>query len=62
MMQLLNNMIHTFENLMTAITFAEAGDHETALQMMGRKNQKNKRLSKKANVHRYVDNRPRLTV
>jgi len=61
-MQFKNTIMNKLENMMTAITFAEAGEHETALQMMGQVKQKNKRVSKNMTAARYVDNRPRLTV
>jgi hypothetical protein len=61
-MQLLNTITNKIEDMMTAITFAEAGDHKTALQMMGQTEQKKKRMSKKMMSTKYVDNRPRLNL
>jgi len=61
-MQLFNTLTRKFENMMTAITFAEAGEQETAMQMMGYVKQNNKRISKRMTAAKYVDNRPRLTV
>jgi len=61
-MQLFNTLTSKLENMMTAITFAEAGEHKTALQMMGQVKQKKKRISKKMTTAKYVDNRLRLNL
>ncbi|MBF0451033.1 MAG: hypothetical protein HQK75_10045 [Candidatus Magnetomorum sp.] len=61
-MKRFNHITSKIENLMTAITFAEAGEHETALQMMEQDNKKKKRNSKTVAAVKYVDHRPRLTV
>ncbi len=54
--------IEKIDRWMLAITFAEAGHPDTALEMMGRrvKKRRNKRLSRREN--RRADNRPTLNL
>jgi len=56
----LKNIIYKFERLMTAVTFAEAGQRETALKFMNEKpvNRSRKRKSEKAKNR--IDQRPVL--
>ena len=54
------NIINKFERLMTAVTFAEAGQRDTALKFMNEKpvNRRSKRKSEKAKNR--IDQRPVL--
>ena len=56
----LKNIINKFERLMTAVTFAEAGQRDTALKFMNEKpvNRSRKRKSEKAKNR--IDQRPVL--
>jgi len=56
----LKSIIDKFERLMTAVTFAEAGQRETALKFMNEKpvNRSSKRKSEKAKNR--IDQRPVL--
>jgi hypothetical protein len=56
----LKNLIYKFERLMTAVTFAEAGQRDTALKFMNEKpvNRSSQRKSEKAKNR--VDQRPVL--
>jgi hypothetical protein len=58
-MQNMKKMIDTFERLMVAVTFAEAGDQETALKMM-REKPTNRRKQSGLKVRKHVDRRPVL--
>jgi hypothetical protein len=55
----LNKWIDTVERIMTAVTFAEAGDHITALKIMQDK-PANRRKLEKMKVRKRVDQRPVL--
>ena len=48
------------ENMMTAITFAEAGEHETALKMMDERPAKMQRKRTRCRQEKRVDHRPVL--
>jgi hypothetical protein len=55
----LKNIIYKFEKLMTAVTFAEAGQKETAVEIMNEKPaNRSKRQSEKAKNR--IDQRPVL--
>ena len=55
----LKNIIYKFEKLMTAVTFAEAGQKDTALEIMNEKPaNRSKRPTEK--VRNRVDQRPVL--
>jgi hypothetical protein len=55
----LKNIIYKFEQLMTAVAFAEAGQKDTALEIMHEKPfNRNKRNAKK--VRNRIDQRPVL--
>jgi hypothetical protein len=57
----MHKLTDTFERMMVAITFAEAGDQETALKIMKEKSAKRrKRASTK--IRKHVDRRPVLRV
>jgi cell fate (sporulation/competence/biofilm development) regulator YmcA (YheA/YmcA/DUF963 family) len=57
----LKNIIYKFERLMTAVTFAEAGQKDTALEIM--KERPAKRSKRKAEkVRNRIDQRPVLRV
>ena len=51
--------IDSFERIMAAVTFAEAGDQETALKIMQEK-PANRRKQAVLNVRKHVDRRPVL--
>lgn len=55
----LNKWVDTLERIMTAVTFAEAGDHVTALKIM-RDKPANRRKREKMKVRKRVDQRPVL--
>jgi hypothetical protein len=48
------------ENWMMAVAFAEAGEHETALEFVKTKQQKNRKKRIHKEISRRPDNRPRL--
>lgn len=55
----LKNIIYKFEKLMTAVTFAEAGQKDTALEIMNeRPAKRSKRQTEK--VKNRIDQRPVL--
>jgi hypothetical protein len=55
----LKNIVYKFEKLMTAVTFAEAGQKDTALEIMNEKPvNRSKRRSEKAKNR--IDQRPVL--
>ena len=55
----LKNIIYKFEKLMTAVSFAEAGQKDTALEIMREKPvRRNKRKAEK--VRNWIDQRPVL--
>ncbi len=60
-MQNMKNLVDTFERFMLAVTFAEAGDQETALKIMKEK-PTNRRKRVVRNVRKHVDRRPVLRV
>jgi len=55
----LKNLIYKFEKLMTAVAFAEAGQKDTALEIMNEQpaNRKNRRAEK---IKNRIDQRPVL--
>ena len=58
-MLMMNKLVDTFERLMLAVTFAEAGDHETARRIMKEKAAKRRKRSV-VKVRKHVDQRPML--
>ena len=58
-MQNMKKLVDTFERFMVAVTFAEAGDQETALKIMKEK-PTNRRKRVSINVRKHVDRRPVL--
>jgi len=50
----------TFDRLMAAITFAQAGEHETALDIMHDKAEKRSRKRTDARIQRREETQPRL--
>jgi hypothetical protein len=57
----LKSIIYKFEKMMTAVTFAEAGQSDTALEIMNeRPVNKSKRRAEK--VRKQIDQRPVLRV
>ena len=57
----MNKLVDTFERIMAAVTFAEAGDQETALKIMKEK-PANRRKRAGMKVRKHVDRRPVLRV
>jgi len=57
----LKNMIYKFEKLMTAVTFAEAGQTDTALEIT-KERPANKSSRKTDKVRNRIDRRPVLRV
>ena len=55
----MSKLVDTFERLMVAVTFAEAGDHETARNIM-KKKPANRRERPHMKVRNQVDQRPVL--
>ena len=55
----LKNIIYKFERLMTAVTFAEAGQRATALEIMHEK-PANRSKHKAEKVRKRIDQRPVL--
>ncbi len=58
-MQNMKKLIDSFERIMVAVTFAEAGDQETALKIMKEK-PTNRRKQAGLNIRKHVDRRPVL--
>ena len=52
----------TFDRLMAAITFAQAGEHETALDIMHDKPEKRSRKRKDVRIQRREETRPRMRI
>ncbi len=52
----------TFDRLMTTITFAEAGEHETALDIMHDKPEKRIRKQTVIRIQRREETRPRMRI
>jgi len=52
----------TFDRLMTAITFAEAGEHETALDIMHDKPEKRIRKQTVIRIQSGEETRPRMRI
>jgi len=50
----------TFDRLMTAITFAQAGEHETALDILHDKPEKRSRKRTEVRIQRREETQPRL--
>lgn len=55
----MNKLVDTFERMMVAVTFAEAGDQETALKILKEKSA-NRRKRAVMKVRKHVDRRPVL--
>ena len=55
----MKKLIDSFERIMVAVTFAEAGDQETALKIMKEK-PTNRRKQAGLNIRKHVDRRPVL--
>ena len=55
----MNKLVDTFERIMVAVTFAEAGDQETALKIMKEK-PANRRKRAGMKVRKHADRRPVL--
>ena len=58
-MQNMKKLIDAFERVMVAVTFAEAGNQETALKFMKEK-PTNRRKQTVMNLRKHVDRRPVL--
>jgi hypothetical protein len=58
-MQNMKKWIDTFDRVMVAVTFAEAGDQKTALKIMKEKPTK-RRKQEGMNIRKHVDRRPVL--
>ena len=54
----LKDRINRFDRLMAAITFAEAGERETALEEMGKKPKKEKQKRIGSRIKRRENRRP----
>ena len=54
--------LNWLDRLMVAITFAEAGDHKTAIAFMEEKPVRKKRKQNRARTERRVEDRPVLRV
>lgn len=54
--------LNWLDRLMVAITFAESGDHETAITFLNEKPMKRKRKRRRARTERRVEDRPVLRV
>ena len=52
----------TFDRVMAAITFAQAGEHETALDILHDKPEKRIRKRTQVRIRRREETRPRLRV
>ena len=50
----------TFDRMMAAITFAQAGEHETALDILHDKPEKTSRKRTEVRIQRREETRPRL--
>ena len=50
----------TFDRMMAAITFAQAGEHETALDILHDKPEKTRQKRAEVRVRRREETRPRL--
>jgi len=50
----------TFDRMMAAITFAQAGEHETALDILHDKPEKRSRKRTEVRIRRREETRPRL--
>ena len=61
MFNLKKNIIYKFERLMTAVTFAEAEETDTALEIMKEKSA-NRRKRAGMKVRKHIDRRPVLRV
>ena len=61
-MQILKNYLRKFEVLMMAITFAEAGEKEIALQIMRDEEKKQKQTTQRVRAVNQLDNRAELTL
>ena len=54
--------LNWLDRMMVAISFAEAGDHETAIQFLNEKPVKKKRKQSRTRVERRVEDRPVMRV
>lgn len=58
----IEKFLDSVERLMVAVTFAEAGERDTALQIANEKKASKKRKHNRRTVDNRVDNPPVLTV
>ena len=53
-------LLQKLERMMMAVTFAEAGDHETAMEMMGKQPTRRPRKNLRRRQEKQADRRPVL--
>ena len=58
----LKDWTNRFDRLLAAITFAEAGERETALEVMGQKPKKNKQKRIGSRIKRRENRRPDMRI
>lgn len=58
----LKKLMNTFDRIMAAVTFAEAGEREKALDILYDKPEKNKEKRIGSRITRQEETRPRLRV
>ena len=56
------NFKETFDRLMAAITFAQTGEHETALDILHDKPEKTNRKRTDVRIQRREETRPRMRI
>jgi hypothetical protein len=58
----LKNLMNTFDRIMAAITFAEAGEREKALDILYDQPKQKKKKQIRSRIERQEETRPRLRV
>ena len=58
----LRSTLNKFDQLMAAVTFAEAGESQTALEIMNQKPRKENRNHLRSKLRKRAERRPRLRV